>query len=305
MRIIITSFIFGLFLFALYGCEGDPGKPGMNFLSDDIRPPNVEIIYPVAGSPVYNESLFEAFVQYNGVIDRVEFLVNGHWDTTGVLKVNERPYYVVWDCSELSLGRYFIQAAAWDSRGRVAFSPLLTVVKDDPANQPVDDTIRFYNPFTDVVRIWSLPSASADIRGYGTRFLIKDDGILNQIGLRVHRSDNWVGGLISVQIRSAKDGLPDSLLHDTQIDGARLRIIPPNNTIWSRLRLNPGVNVPQEFFIITELIEAADKDTLAIATDDGLWRNWRGFVNRAGVWEEFTAGGLAFNPMIYVLVEYE
>ncbi|MFH0766284.1 MAG: Ig-like domain-containing protein [Calditrichota bacterium] len=291
-------------VFMLAGCEGDPGSPGVNRLPEDLQPPLVDLTFPQARKRVFDETMLEAHVFDDIRVDRVQFMVDSKWDSSAVLTTYEPPWNRVWDCRNLLDGPHFLQAVAWDHSGKAGYSSLVLVYKMPPDSIVSEDTIRFYDPSSMGDLSWRLPDNLSRFTGYGTRFSANRPGRLAKIYVRFLKLETWRGLELQFEIRSSNRGMPDSLISSFGFNGTRMRMDPGVTAIWYRVRPDEDVIVPTEYFILATKAEETTGDTLAIMSDEGIWRNWHGWVQENGSWREFTAGQkFAYNPLIYCIME--
>ncbi len=314
-KIFLTLFAAVVWALTMLGCEGDPGSPGVNRIGEDVYPPIVDIVVPMARQEIYIQTWLEAHVQDSGRIDSVKFLIDGVELQNQNLTIFNPPFKILWDCSGLSEGRHFIQAHAWDSQGHTGLSNWLMIVKKPIEAASRTDTVFFFDNSTRNSLEWYLPDSVAAgdtsrITGLGVRFLMNRPATVTRMELYVKKKDEWRGAYWDIEIRTVKDNLPDSLLFNEELDGSKLWRFeaPENRTIWRPIRVGGGVDVPLEFFILAKVAEDQkdEGDTLAILTDEGLWRNYHGVVQQNGEWRIFTSGPrIAFNPMIRIIVNYD
>ncbi len=192
----------------ILGCEGDAGRPGISLIGDDIFPPLVELILPFAMHTAYERVVFEAFVRDDGEIDRVEFIVDGWDDPAQNPAVVRPPFQVLYDCSGMTLGRHFVQAAAFDKKGRRGLSKRAMFYKDTFPESHVRDTLAFFDQGSSGDEIWVLPddrlvADSLKYTGYGVRVTMDSPGVLNRLWVNLCRDTSWTGTQVSVEIRSS------------------------------------------------------------------------------------------------------
>ena len=292
-----------------WGCEGEPGRPGINLLGDDLQPPAVELVLPLARQTIYGEAVIEAHVIDIGLVERVEFYVDGIFDTSAGLIADQYPWIVTWDCSAIPLGPHYIQASAWDQSGKRGLSPLVMVVKADVNEQPAVDTISYYDPASEGDVTWQLPDNQGRYTGYGTRFTLNRPGRLKELYFRFFQDFDWTEAEMNIEVRTSQSGEPDSLIFNTTLSSQTLRIQGEIRYKWFNIiRRSEVVMVPREFFVLTTLTEDTPNDStsiIGIMSDEGLWKNWHGVVQKDDGWSEFTAGPqIAYNPLIYAVMQY-
>jgi len=266
----------------------------------------------MARQEVFSQVCLEAHVQDDGHIDSIKFIIDGLSSPDRDLILVNPPYQVLWNTANITPGSHHIQAQAWDNAGHTGLSSWIMINKISDEPVVTRDTLFYYNHASDGDIAWLLPderlSVDADrYTGYGTRFTMSYPAILRKIWVRIHRDETWSGIEWTFEIRSSHDGLPDSLIYSSEFDGLDIPLDMEGNLVkMPRIRLSGEIHVPTEFFILAMLSEETTGDTLAIMSDDGLWRNWHGVVRQNGQWREFTAGLMvAFNPMIKITVDYE
>ncbi len=300
----------------LCGCEGEPGQPGVDLIGDDIQPPLVELVLPLARQMVFDDAVLEVHPIDDGEIDHLEFIIDGIVAPDTSLILENSPWNTVWNCSDLPLGSHFIQASAWDMTGKMGYSNMVMVYKADTSLRPTRDTVAYYNPASEGDITWSLPDSrrqsdgrplhdSLRYTGYGTRFTLSRPAAISALYVRFHRKEEWTGNEWNFEIRTCKDGKPDSLISNVVFNGRRMRIQAGIYIVWYRVMIERSLEVPREFFVLASLVDESTVDTLALMTDEGLWRNWHGTVRQNGQWHDFNAGSqVVFNPMMYVIVSY-
>lgn len=290
----------------LTACEGDPGRPGTSNLPDDLYPPTVEIILPIASRPIYDQTVVETTVADDDSVARMEFIVDGA-AATGDFVLLKPPSLYTWDTGGLALGRHTLQLLAWDRRGKVGESALLYL---DRRDRPDDlrDTLRFFADSARAVHTdWKLPTDSlGSFAGLAVRFTPDRPCKVVAVGVKLRRKANWLGTQLDLDLMSEANGRPDTLTDATQIT---LRLPPegsPEYNDWVVKRRN-GVSFSGEFFAVVRLKEDAGRDTLAVQTDNGGWANGHGLMlTNDGMWHSITAArGRRPNPLIYVVVLYQ
>ena len=94
--------------------------------SDDITPPSVVLLYPVAGSELTGTVEVAADVNDDTGVSHVEFYIDGVLTNTD----NSKPYGFSWDTSGLASGsEHTLYAKAYDAAGNIGTSGILTVTK--------------------------------------------------------------------------------------------------------------------------------------------------------------------------------
>ena len=291
----------------LAGCEGQPGRDGVNLLGDDLQPPVVELVLPAAGNLICEQAAVEAHVSDDGAVAQVEFLVDGTASAGTGLTLGSPPWQTFWDCRTLPPGSHTLQALARDSDGKVGLSQLVLVHKAE-ANEPPDgDTIYFYDRTAAEELVWTLPDSRGSFAGYGTRFSPDRPCTIDAFLIKLMRDTSWQGTQVVFDIRTSQAGRPsEQPVYNQEYDGISM---PLRQGIsgWFRFpkRGSMGLEVAGDFFVLISLAGERSGDTLAVFSDPGIWRNWHGVALRDGEWHSFTAGPhIAFNPLIYAVVSY-
>ncbi len=299
--------------------------PGKDLMGTDHVAPVVDIILPTAHRSIYDQSALELHVQDDGEIDRIEFLIDGEESEDLGSQFLTPPYQTWWNCRELSLGKHFIQAIAYDKYGRIGFSPRVLFYKMSSDSLPPNDSIAYFespefdsnNEMSNDAILWRIPSETGKYTGFGTRFTLDKPGQLIKYGINIQFRDDlrdanlrWWGTQLKIEVLSSDNGLPGEVISTGEFDLNGLRNGVPFNG-WVGLNLpvgnsRPGrIDVPAEFIISIELSPTAYGDTMSIATDLGVRRNWHGLVRENGEWRTFDAGPrVAFNPLIWAKVRY-
>ncbi len=303
---IIVLAIVGIFLLnTMIGCEGDPGSPGINMLNDDLYPPTIDLILPVARNEVFSRLWFEAFVRDDGDIDSVAFLVDGSATPLSEHLLTNPPWTLWWNAQALPLGRHYIQAKAWDHAGHSNVSQRVMFYLLDPADATTRDTVSFYDPASNGDIVWNLPSNEHNYTGFGSRITMDRAGVVRKAWVKVKRSPYWTGTELKFEIRESDHGVPGELLWESILDGINgLRLPEGDSTGWARIPIFGNFRLPPEYFILGTLSPDATGDTLAILTDNGLYRGGHGVVLIDGEWVMEPEGmGIFPNPLIRVMVD--
>jgi len=298
---------------ALNGCEGDAGKSGRNLLGADLQPPLVELILPFAGRQLYDRATVEAFVSDDDSVARVEFLVDGVWDTTRLSDIFIPPWQTVWGCDDLSSGSHTLQARAWDGMGRVGYSPLVMLFKSDSAARPETDTIRFFTVSpSDSYPVgasdyyaWSLPDPQGRWTGFGARFTPDRPCTVLNAGVRIFWGKDWQFSQFSLTVEfwKAAGGKPDSLLFSRAVSMRAMS--GEDQNVWKTANAaSGGLAMDGEFFVTVRLPDEP-RDTVAVLSDRGMWNNGHGVVYENGEWRPFSSSAVVqFNPLVYAVVRY-
>jgi len=290
----------------LIGCEGDPGRPGISRLPDDLHPPSAEIILPIASRPLYDRSIIEVLVTDDDSVARTAFLVDGLPPVAGTITLFNPPTQYLWDCSALSFGQHSLQLIAWDMQDKIGQSAMLYLNRTEQIPDELD-TLRLFDDDSTKSMRWKLPTDSlGTFRGLATRFTPDGPVRVLNVRLRLFKKLEWSGeNLLFLDLMSVRNGLPDTV---TVRDSLSL---PPRGEEkdydgWVRYSFG-GISVPGEFFVVVRLPDDFRGDTLAVHTDDGLWKNGHGLVLTSdGEWRPFTTGsGRHYNPLIYATVRYQ
>lgn len=304
----IYCFLLIAALFIFPGCEGDPGNPGVSQLPDDIMAPEVLLILPRANRNVYDRFVIEAFAVDDSSVEMVEFLIDGKEPESGDLKLTEPPYQVRWDCSALANNvTHSIQARAWDEAGRYGLSQLVTVNKQHPALKPSSDTLRSYVEVSDPY-IWLFPDTLNPYTGIGVRMIPDGPCRIMNFYVKLYVYENWSGGKeMLFEIWNSANNQPDELLFvdTTCVDSIPRGFERPEGWVGYRV-LGENIHVEDDFFILVTPVPGKPGDTLAVITDDGLWRNYHGVARTNSGWGSFSMGPqIQFNPYIYARVRYD
>ena len=302
----ITKYVILLPIFAMIivGCEGDPGSPGQNRLPEDRYPPTVEIILPLAGKPLYDQSVVELSMFDDDTIARREFLVDGV-ESNASFSVRRAPSLFSWDASTLLPGRHTLQMKVTDATGKVGESSLLYLLRSD--SQPTGlQELRYFADSTGVESTkWKLPADSTgSFAGLGTRFTPDKPCLLRSVSVKLYRKASWRDTRLFLDIYTERNALPDSLLYRKVIALRGDGVGDINDFAVSTFR--NGLPIHGEFFAVVTLADDAVRDTLAIQSDDGGWANGHGMMKTlSGEWRTFDVGrGRKPNPLIFALVEY-
>lgn len=315
-RVISTLTVILAAVLLLLSCEGQPGRPGVNLIGDDTQPPIAELVLPLARQLIFDDAILEVYTTDDTGIDRVDFIIDGIVSPDSNLMLDTPPWNTVWNCLDLPLGPHFIQAAAWDKTGKMGLTNMVMIYKADSSMRPSRDTIAYFDPSSEGDITWSLPDSRRQVdgrplpdslkyTGYGTRFTLSRPASLAALYVRFHRKEEWAGTEWLFEVRTSKEGKPDSLLASVVFNGRRMRIQAGVFIVWYRVMIQNNLQVPREFFVLASLVDENTTDTLALMSDEGLWRNWHGTVKQNNQWRDFSAGRqVAFNPLIYVVTRY-
>ena len=141
----------------------DPGTefPVVNF----AQPPFARFYQMDAeiflGGPSSFTALARAF-DPDGLIDRVEFLINGEVAAVAVFDTTRKAF--VADVFAPHPGEYQLTVRAWDDSGLSGVSTSIPLHVDDPGRYPV-------------VKVWNIPSGTAEGYGFPGYFIISRQGI--------------------------------------------------------------------------------------------------------------------------------
>ncbi len=303
-RFVQASFVSGVVAIVLVGCEGNPGAPGQSRLPEDRYPPTVEIILPLAGKPLYSQSVVEASIFDDDTITRQDFLIDGIVRNE-FFTVRRAPTLFSWDASTLAPGRHTFQMRVTDATGKSGESALLYLLRSD--TQPVgNDRLRYFTDSSGVETTkWKLPADSAgSFAGLGTRFTPDKPCLLKVIRVKLYRKATWAGTALWLDIYTERNSLPDTLIYRKVINLRNLEGGEFNDWVESTFR--SGLPINGEFFAVVTLAEDAIGDTMAIQSDDGGWANGHGMMKTlAGEWKTFNVGrGRKPNPLIEASVQY-
>jgi len=291
------------------GCEGNPGAPGVSRLPHDLYPPSVEVVLPLASRPLRERAIIEALVSDDDSVAAVEFFVDGAPAAVGTIVSFHPPTQYAWDCSALPLGPHTLQLQATDRAGKSGVSTMLYLNRSEQI-EGVRDTLRFFADVSNNAIIWKFPTDSlAGYSGVGVRFTPDKPVKIYFIGVKFRRQTAWRGAqaVMWIELSTVRDGLPDTLVSRREMG---LRDPRDGNYDYNDWLIKPyatGVYFGGEFIVTLTYAPDQQSDTVAVQTDDGLWKNGHGLMRTPeGEWKPFVSGrGRLYNPLIFAVVEYQ
>jgi len=290
----------------LAGCEGEPGSPGRSLLPDDLYPPTAEIILPLASRPLYDRTVIEIEANDDDSISSLEFLIDGVAAASGAIIPAPADNQFFWDSAMLPFGPHTLQLLVRDRSGKSGRSSMLLLNREE---RPVGlrDTLRLYNDNPNQAVMWKLPPDTlGNFHGFAVRFTPDRPVAVRFIAVKLMRKANWRGTQLWVDLYSVRDGLPDTLRSRKMLALDRDNQSGDNSANeWFR-RDFPSVRFDGEFIVAVTLMDDNTGDSLAVQTDDGLWKNGHGLTrDSTGDWKPFVSGlGRMFNPLVYAIVSY-
>ncbi len=296
-----------ILLTLLFGCEGDPGTPGVSRLGNDLFPPTAEIILPIAERPIFERVFVELKVIDDDSVSNVLFLCDGRIDLVNFTPIVPN-YQYIWHCAGLTEGLHILQVAAYDRIGRVGLSAGMVLRKESIIQMPAMDTLKYFAISEERNLLdWKLPPDSLSrITGYAVRFSPDRPCKLRRVYTRIKRKVAWESGTLWLEVYNCTDGKPDSL-RSRKIITYRSMGDPNDFVNWDMKSYGEnGLAMNGEFFVaVVPPTENVRGDTLAIQSDEGLWNNGHGYARIDNNWQEFYGARFRIlNPLIYVVVSY-